>query len=269
VAIVATTAVFALAVAGAVQLQYPEPKSEPEPLAMLALSRVGNAAPPTAHRVLVVGDVMAVQLGVIPNGTYSADNLVGTTFGSLGCGIAEGQLVGPGGTEHDELPHCSQWPNQYRAAITTFRPNTVVLAASSRELFNRRVNGKTLRFGTNELATQIDQELERTRALVTRSGARLVLLTVPCIPNVATDRSTPEPRVDPRRIDEYNQILVRFAAAHSTTTSVADLAEVLCPTQPRDGVDWARQYWQRPGAITTAGANEVWKWISNLPEVRG
>jgi peptidoglycan/LPS O-acetylase OafA/YrhL len=268
VAIGSTAAVVTLAAAGAAKLQYPEPASDPQPLAMLALGQVRNAAPSSAHRVLVVGDVMAVQLGSATRGRYSQGNIVATTFGSLGCGLAEGQLVGSGGTEHDELPTCSQWPDQYTAAVSTYRPKTVVLVAGSRELFNRRVNGKLLRFTTSELATQINRELERTRAIVTRDGARLVLLTVPCIPNIAIDRATPDVRVDPRRIEEYNRILGDFAAAHSATTSIADLAEVLCPPRPLDGVDWAREYWQRPGAITPAGADAVWRWIAALPEVR-
>ena len=267
-AIGTTVAVVTLAASGATQLQYPEPASEPNPLALIALGRIANTAAPNAQRVLVIGDVMAVQLGVIPNGSFTSGNVVGTTFGSIGCGLAEGQLVTSGGIEHDELPACYNWPDQYRAAITTFRPNTVVLVTGSRELFNRRVNNKLLRFATPDLKAQVERELERTRAIVTRDGARLVLLTVPCIPRVATDRATPEPRVDPRRIDEYNQILRSFANTHRATTKVADLAQVLCPNQPSDGVDWAHDYWERPGSITPKGVEAVWHWIAALPEIR-
>ncbi len=261
-----TAAVATVSASGAVKLQYAEPASEPNPLALVHLGTIAKAAP-RAHRVLVVGDVFAVQMGVGSNGKFERDGMVGTTFGSLGCGLAEGGLVGPGGVAHDELPNCYRWPDQYRAAVATFRPNTVVLAATSRELFNRRIGGKVLRFTTSELSTQIKRELERTHVIVTKHGARLVLLTVPCIPNIAIDRATPEVRVDPRRIAEYNTILRDFAKAHSATTSVAELADVLCPTQPLNGVDWARTYWQRPGAITPAGANAVWQWISRLPEL--
>ena len=266
-AIGTTVVIVTLAASSATQLQFPEPASEPNPLALIALGRIANAAAPNAQRVLVIGDVMAVQLGAISNGTFVSDNVVGTTFGSIQCGLAEGQLVTAGGIEQDQLPTCNRWPDQYRAAITTFRPNTVVLTTGSRELFNRRVNNQLLRFTTPALQAQVERELERTRSIVTRDGARLVLLTVPCIPKVATNIATPEPRVDPRRIDEYNRILRDFARTHRDTTDVADLGKVLCPAQPIANVDWARDYWQRPGSITPKGVEAVWRWIAEGPDI--
>jgi len=238
--------------------------AEPPPLSALTLDHyraLAATTPPGATRVLVVGDETVVDLGLQVPSPVDRGGIRGTI--ASGCTIAGGTPVV--GRKPIEVAECPPWPQVYREARDTFRPDVVVLMTGTTEVFDREVDGRYLRVGGVGLERHLRQRLERLRRLVTRDGRQLVLLTVPCAePDQARGAAFATTRGDHARVAWVNRIWRDFAAAHPDSVRVADLDAVLCP----GGVAHAAfgTYEFRPNGVNLSptGAVAVWGWIAPI-----
>ncbi len=222
--------------------------SSPAPVAMKDL------------RILVVGDSVAFSLGY-----YFRPDLVGgaaaQTKAVLGCGVSGGRTF-YGGNALPPNPACDKWPEEWRSGVETFRPNVVAMVIGAWEVFDREVNGRTLKVGTPEWSSYLAGQLEEGLGIVTAGGARLAMLDVPCFaqPRLGLGDGSSE-RDDPSRIAAVNGVIAAVAARHPQQVATVDLAGFLCPG--------GRAVEQMNGAelrgdgvhFTQAGAELAWRWL--------
>ncbi len=223
-----------------------------------------NAPPlPGATRVLAAGDSIAFTL-VTAKIDDRDERLVwnrGVTI--IGCGIVTGVPLSRGidGTNQDR---CAEWADRYAAGVKKYRPQVATLLLGGWELFDRRVNGQTLRVGTPAMEQYLRTELDRARTILTSGGASLALLTTPCLSVATRDLGAwgEAERSDPKRIQWLNHVWARYAADHPTDVHLLDLAAIACPggkyAAQIDGVTMRTD----GEHFTPEGARVIWRWLA-------
>jgi peptidoglycan/LPS O-acetylase OafA/YrhL len=253
VAIVGALALFFVATAGA----RPEP---PKQARNRGFEELAEQAPPGSSRVLVAGEAAAFDLGDRVGGSFDGGGIRGVTAATIFCGIADGQIVL--GDTVTPVARCRPWQEDFAAGNKHFDPDVSVLMVGAKEIFDRQVDGRMLRVGTPELAGYLDQRLDQAARIVTRNGAKLVILGMPC--SDATAAGSPEiaaSAADAQRREWVNSVLERYADGHGAR--YADLGSVLCPGgNARAKVDGKRLV--ENGRITTAGSEAVWSWLAPI-----
>ncbi len=211
-------------------------------------------APALAHapvRVMVVGDSVALSLGVGLEAEEAADHVHIDDLGILGCGVAMGTTVW---TDVDGelqsatvVPPCQSDPSTgvpWTAAWTSWlhevRPNVVVLLAGRWEVVDRLYKGRRSDILQPAFARYVRAMLERAVAIGTSTGAHMVLMTAPCFSSGEQPDGSVFPEDDPARVKAYNRLVEAVGAAHRATVTVEDLYAMACPggrfTPALDGV---------------------------------
>ncbi len=137
-----------------------------------------------------------------------------------------------------------------------------VLMVGNGELYDHRVDGRTLTFGTDAYAEAVTTWLTETTAALGEVATKVAVTNLPCYskPDTGLD-PTPAIINDTTRQDWLNEVIARFVAAHPEVHLI-DLRSFVCPTgAPRptlngvvlykDGVHWSTQ-----------GAATVWSWLA-------
>ena len=228
------------------------------------LRRRLNAPPlPGATRVLAAGDSIAFTLVTVTLDHHD-QRLVWTRGGTIiGCGIVTGTPLSHGvaGANQD---HCGVWADQYAAGVKKYRPQVATLLIGGWELFDRTVNGQTLRVGTPEMEQYLRTELDRARTILTAGGASLALLTTPCFSVEKRDLGAwgEAERADPKRVRWLNQVWARYAADHPSDVHLLDLNAIVCPggkyAATIDGVKMRTD----GEHFTPEGAKLIWHWLA-------
>ena len=254
--VVASAALLGLTATGAA--------ARPRPNIFAELSRIYNAPPrPGATRVLIAGDSIAFTLAT-PTMDPRDEKLVWRrNVTIIGCGLVTGVPVSHGatGTTQDD---CAKWRGQYAAGVKQYRPDVVALLLGGWELFDRTVDGRFLRVGTPEMETYLRGQLDQARAILTKDGAPLALLTTPCFSVAERDLGAWDGRErnEPARLHWLNQVWARYAADHPTDVHLLDLFDIACPggkyaaklhgvTMRSDGQHF-----------TPEGARVIWRWLA-------
>jgi peptidoglycan/LPS O-acetylase OafA/YrhL len=193
-------------------------------------------------RVMVLGDSISLSVGTGLSGVAVPPRPVVWNRGLGGCGLIRA------GTQHTATwvsptqPECLDYPTQWRASVEQFRPEVVVLVASAWDLFDRNVGGARVRFGTRAWDTLYRAELEGAIRVLTNRGARLELLTAPCI-DVTSPFLQPAYSIAFRdaRVAHLNRLVVSIARQHGDTVRAVDFNRFVCPhgtfAQTAHGVD--------------------------------
>jgi hypothetical protein len=219
----------------------------------------GHGSTPTAAgppvRVLLLGDSVALTLG-LGLGIHPEQDKYGYRLfdeGILGCGVVEGPAVELRGTVDLTPPPCNgstptageaasslPWPDQWRHAMATVKPNVVVVLAGRWEVLDREYKGAWTNILNPVYAAYVKSQLEKASTLVTTTGANLVFSTAPCTDEGEQPDGQPWPEDNPARLVEYNKLVRQVAALHPKTDSVVDLDAAACPggkfTGALDGV---------------------------------
>jgi len=232
----------------------------------VAASAAGDrlpAWPPTPVgppvRVLLVGDSVALTLGIgLAEQEHRADLDI-RDDGLLGCGVAIGNEVrlhgqvdpvagpGPDGTgaagtcRLDPGPHGLLWPAYWQQQIAAFHPDLVVLLAGRWETVTRTSpSGQWTNILHPAYAAYIERALQLAVAVGTAQGAHMVLETSPCFDTGEQPDGLPWREDDPARVDAYNRLVRQVAADHPATVTVQHLHALVCPggrfTPTEDGV---------------------------------
>ena len=99
-------------------------------------------------RVMVLGDSISLSVGTGLSSVAAQQALVVWNRGLVGCGLIRGATQNTDSLVSTVGPDCLEYRTQWRTDVEQFRPQVVVLVASAWDLFDRRVGGVTLRFGT-------------------------------------------------------------------------------------------------------------------------
>jgi hypothetical protein len=199
-------------------------------------------------RVLLVGDSEASFLG-FGLGPASADHGVDYQGdGVFGCGLltyttsfhgtqVNGNVGQRGG--HTLVP-CDTQLVRWKADVDAFHPDVVLLADGEYEVRDQRIGGAWHHIGSSTVDTRETAALDKAVSVLGSDGAHVVLLTAPYYQQPEQVDGQAWPEDDPARVDRYNALLRRVAAASGGRVSVADLGGRLDPhghyTRTVDGV---------------------------------
>jgi peptidoglycan/LPS O-acetylase OafA/YrhL/lysophospholipase L1-like esterase len=230
-----------------------------------ALAPQGSTPPPAPGvvRGVLIGDSVAFTLGVgfdqVQPPTLELKNA-----GVLGCGVIRGD-ADIGGTWHPNADKCDHWSDTWPEIVSGEQAQVVVAFWGAWDMFDRRVNGQVMRWGTPELDQYLTGELDHALGVLASTGVRVMLLTAPYYepPDIASRVDRYQSLFEKPRVDHWNELLRSVAQAHQDSVSVIDLHAFLDPNGDAinsiAGVDDLRS----DGIHFTAqGADVVARWLS-------
>jgi len=181
-------------------------------------------------RILLLGDSVAATLADTLAATAAARGVVFASRTRPGCGLTMGTPLWDNGSVVAWAPKCVARNVKYQEdALREIDPDVVVWL-SSWETSDQVFEGRVTPFGSNESDKALLAELEAARFRWTVNGRRMVLVTLPAPPD-RSDRKVLRHDEAERRA-HLNALFRDFAAAHSKTVAVAELASIVCPGAP-------------------------------------
>ena len=185
------------------------------------------------------------------------DGLAVTGSTQLGCAtlLAERHLDGQ---TYPNLSSCPEWESRWTEEVAREKPDVVVLMLGLGELYDRRVDGRVLRFGTPEYRDWLYREIDHRRELVKGHARRFALTTALCT-KISADAATPTNTVanDPDRLAWLNDTIRAYGTSHPDV-SILDLYGTVCAhgyTEEEDGVRLRDDGLH----LSERGADLVWK----------
>ena len=240
VAAVATAVAAVAAIVGVATL--PEPAAAPAPVIVLPRHAPAPAAatsagrpppmrrpgrlPGTQPRVTFYGDSVSWTVG-----TYLPPHpgLQTTVRAVEGCGIAVLPDILEEGTPHTNYWYCPSWPGIWKKYFPSDDPDVSVILLDRWELMDRRLNGTYQHVGQPDFDAYLLGQLDQAVSIVDSRGARVVLLTAPYTHRAEKPDGGLYPEDDPARVDAWNALLHKEAAAHPDIVTILDLNRLVCP----------------------------------------
>jgi peptidoglycan/LPS O-acetylase OafA/YrhL len=203
-------------------------------------------------RVMLLGDSVALSLGIDLSDSLSRWHIDLENLAMLGCGVAQGGSVWDNkqgqlqkvpvaypchlNPTHGNVP----WPTAWPAWLGAVRPNVVVLLAGRWEIVDRPYQGQRTNILKKTYAAYVKHQLELAVQIGTSTGAHMVLETTPCYNQGEQANGTPWPQDDVRRVEAYNALVRQVGAEFPSSVTVQDLFSLACPqakfTPTLDGV---------------------------------
>jgi peptidoglycan/LPS O-acetylase OafA/YrhL/lysophospholipase L1-like esterase len=223
-------------------------------------------------RVMLVGDSVANSLAPGLAATTRARGYEFWNASVPGCGL--GTDVGE--RWFDEwrgiFPACLPgWRQRWPGEINSYRPDIVIGLFGAQDAFDRRINGKVIKFDTPDGASLARQDLRSAMTVLSSGGAHVVLLTTPYYvlgwpQTVQIERS---PLFAPW-VDRYNGIERSIAQQDPRDVSVVDLNRYLDPDGHwTDTVAGIKVRTFDRCHLSMQGAEYVAKWLTpKLAELR-
>jgi peptidoglycan/LPS O-acetylase OafA/YrhL len=195
------------------------------PLPPRPVTAVPPVAPATPHRVLLVGDSVAVSLFPGLQRVAYGDGLQLTSGAFAGCGLLTGTPLDPSDQPYPWGDACSNaLPFIEDRAVWETNPDLVLWVSGAWDERDRIVGGNVVRLATAQgqsvMSTLVDEAARR----FTKNGARLVIVALPPETDGSSLAADPTRNV---RGAFLNGVLRRYAVAHGV--QVAELASVVCP----------------------------------------
>jgi peptidoglycan/LPS O-acetylase OafA/YrhL/lysophospholipase L1-like esterase len=220
-----------------------------------APSTLNDGASADAVRVIVPGDSVAFSLGWWFEPADVDGQLAVQLEADPGCGLPTEGIVTAGVTV-ERKPACIEVEARWPAAISAFRPDVALFVLGGWELYDVKVDGRAVTFGTPEweeyLAGRLDAWAEPLRA----EGIPIAVTDVPCY--AEQDNPNPEgpgrERYDEARVDVANEFIATYASTRPDV-SVLPLASTLC-TADRVPIE-ASDRWDGLH-FNQGGATRVW-----------
>jgi peptidoglycan/LPS O-acetylase OafA/YrhL/lysophospholipase L1-like esterase len=237
-------------------------------VAVLAVT-AGATAPPTSvaaagpskaavgvPTLLLLGDSEAYNLS-LGEAPALGDAVSFAYHARIGCGLGPGLAVTEGGVPVDKDlggEPCSEANGWLDGAVHTYRPDLVLVYEGAWDVLDRRVDGRTLRFGTRAWDEAVRTNLATVLRGFARDGAQVFVLAAPCYPHGGQGGGHTI-RDDPRRVARWNQLLREVAPTVGARVLAYDglfCGKPASQQPPRDdGVH-----------LTKPGAEGVWRWIA-------
>jgi peptidoglycan/LPS O-acetylase OafA/YrhL len=213
----------------------------------------------------LLGDSQSLALRDLYDNQVDGLSVVGSN--QLGCGTllperhVDGQTL-PNG------PACAEWEPRWTQEVARDKPDIVIVMLGLGELYDRRVDGTVLQFGTPEYQQWLHRELDVRRDLVSPHTRHFSVATVLCM-QISADAANQTTRIanDPDRLRWLNDS-IRSYADQRPGVALIDLFGTVCAdgyTNDIDGVtlrddgihlneQGAGVLWQRIGPAVIAAA---------------
>ena len=208
------------------------------------------------RRIVIVGDSTAHS--VARNKPAGLESTFVVADGSV-----EGCSVYSSGTAISSYPFkrsftgCSGWEKKWAAAATRSRAEVAVVMLGAWDVFDARVDGKVLPFGSAANDARFTEGLQRGIDALTATGAKVALLEIPCMRPVHSKGAGVPPlpeRGDDQRVARVNELLRRVAAQNAATTTFVTGPQQYC-TDPVISTSlayrWDGVHAYKPGANLT------------------
>ena len=179
--------------------------------------------------MLVLGDSVALTLGLGLHETSAANDLVVLNRSNMGCGIIHGGDVWLMGRVSPIRDDCGGWAFAWPAAIAEFDPDVALLLIGAWDAYDRRIDGRWVPFGTPESDALLRADLQAAVDVITSDGTRLALATVPYYDDRYVVNRPDEFRsaFDPWRVDHLNVLIREVAQANRDRVGIVDLHRVV------------------------------------------
>jgi len=195
-----------------------------------------TAVPRRPQRVLLVGDSVAASLQDALAQSLTARGITFASVATPGCGV----IVGVPGKGPDKpitmmgnvkVSECeNSIPQRQNDAVAQFNPD-LVISASVWEGIDRTVNDVWYQFGTAESDAMLTTLFTDTHNRLTAGGAALAWVRMPDPVPARTTRPK-SPNSEELRTTEHLRALIDQFVSNQTSTTVIDLAAIVCPDQP-------------------------------------
>ena len=209
----------------------------PDLAALAQLSRLPPPLPEPSNpairpaRVLVVGDSVALTLGV---GFRDVAKSLGVQFydrGQVGCGIATGGPLRFRDNVGNVPKECDSFPSYWVDPVKSLKPDVVVVMVGRWELVDRYHDGKMRSVGDPIYDDYLRRQLKTGIDALLATGTDVALLTEPCVLPFETSDGSPAREDDPARWRRFDAIMHEGASAYpeSRVRLYDDVRDYLCP----------------------------------------
>jgi peptidoglycan/LPS O-acetylase OafA/YrhL len=187
-----------------------------------------DAATTDATKVLVVGDSVAYTManGFTPE-IQSASDLMVWNQTVLFCELPEGPRL-ENGLQVEPSDTCADRSRVWRKNVEQFDPDVVVLQVGAWEIFNRKVDGEWLGFGSGEYNAYFTDLLHDAIDTLSAEGATVVLLSSPHFERSDAMSAREWTQNETWRTTHLNELFAEVADERSDTV-LLPLGSWLCP----------------------------------------
>ncbi|HKI40917.1 MAG TPA: acyltransferase family protein [Mycobacterium sp.] len=153
----------------------------------------------------------------------------------IGCSLVRGTPYRYIGQTLEQRAECDGWPTRWSAQVSLDQPDVALLIIGRWETVDRVNEGQWTHIGDPTFDAYLNGELERALNVVSSTGVRVVVATVPYSRGGEKPDGRLYPEDQPDRVNLWNTML-RKAVSHHAGVAILDLNKKLCP----DGVYTAK-----------------------------
>ncbi len=200
----------------------------------------------SAARMLLIGDSVAASLQSALKEEATARGLHFSAGTRPGCGLTTGLPADGSGKIVAWAHTCADGTISYlQKMVTRTRPD-VILWLSSWEASSRIVDGRLYEPTHTDFGDELFREIDESVRILTADGAHVLFLTLPARARTSELAKGSESNAEASAL--VNDIMTTYSFGHPESTSVVDLATLVCPTiypceqvidgvalRPRDG----------------------------------
>jgi hypothetical protein len=185
--------------------------------------------PPGAHpRIDIMGDSVAWTIGAyLP----AHPGVTVNNRAIQGCGITLRADIRTMGTPHRLYPYCPAWPQRWQSAADSDHPDITVILLNRWELMDAKAgDGSYQHVGQASFDAYLLAQLDEAIRIAGTGGAHVVLLTAAYTKRAEKPDGGLYPEDQPARVDAWNALLRRAAAARPQNVTILDLRSQACPS---------------------------------------
>jgi peptidoglycan/LPS O-acetylase OafA/YrhL len=153
----------------------------------------------------------------------------------IGCSLVRGTPYRYIGQTLEQRSECDTWPGRWSTQIHQDQPDVALLIIGRWETVDRVNEGKWTHIGDPTFDGYLNAELERALNIVSSTGVRVVVATVPYSRGGEKPDGRLYPEDQPDRVNQWNAMLRNTVGRHGGV-QILDLNKKLCP----DGVYTAK-----------------------------
>ena len=190
----------------------------------------GVVTPPPPTRVLVVGDSVALTLGIGLGYDKEKLDLSVSNDGILGCGLLRGGQIWVDGAWSNIGANCQQWPTRWASDVSIAKPQVVIVLVGTWDAYDRRINGSFVPYGSQQADQLLVQDIRDSLGVLAAQGAQVLYMTAPYIvkENDPNPPSAYRSAFDRPRVDHFNALL-HEAVGTDPRAEIVDLNKFLAP----------------------------------------
>ena len=229
---------------------------------------LGAAGAFTDHpvRFLMLGDSLAYTLSVgLGTDSVHRFGVSVSNQATLGCDLDDLKAI-VSGVVDAPVSACAAWRTYWAKELADHRPEVVGLLLGRWDITDHLLDGSVVHIGQPAWDAHLERELDQVVTLLSSTGARVVLFTMPDLGLPPGPDGTRYPENDPARVAEFNALVASVAAHRSDVVTLVDLNRLLDPAGHYQSViDGVTVRWADGIHISNAGGQ--WLQPAVLPVV--